>query len=173
VPSGVVTPFSATFTLGATDATNGLMVEVFTSSTVTCTNKNFALSDWQLELGSVKTPYEMRPIGVELALCQRYYESLSYPSNSIITIGQALGVSNATFSVNFQKKRAIPTVTISGPLIYLTAAGSSAGNVSNANVISDINVRFSDTSLSGLVAGNATIIFPNGAAGIFNISAEL
>jgi hypothetical protein len=75
VPSGVVTPFSATFTLGATDATNGLMVEMFTSNTVTCTNKNFALSDWQLELGSVKTPYEMRPIGVELALCQRYYQA--------------------------------------------------------------------------------------------------
>ena len=31
----------------------------------------------QLEEGSVATPFELRPIGLELSLCQRYYETIS------------------------------------------------------------------------------------------------
>jgi hypothetical protein len=40
----------------------------------------------QVELGSVATPFEQRPIGTELSLCQRYYEK-SYD------LGTALGTS--------------------------------------------------------------------------------
>ncbi len=38
----------------------------------------FDMAQVQLEAGSVATPFEVRPIGTELSLCQRYYES-SYP----------------------------------------------------------------------------------------------
>ncbi|MBU3613185.1 phage tail fiber protein [Polynucleobacter sp. MG-27-Goln-C1] len=37
-----------------------------------------AYSDVQLELGSVATPFEYRPYGTELVLCQRYYQK-SFP----------------------------------------------------------------------------------------------
>ena len=33
----------------------------------------FNITDVQLEIGPVATPFEQRPIGMELALCQRYY----------------------------------------------------------------------------------------------------
>ena len=33
---------------------------------------------WQYELGPVATPFEHRPIGTELALCQRYFQSFSF-----------------------------------------------------------------------------------------------
>lgn len=35
----------------------------------------FAVSGVQLEEGSIATPFENRPIGLELSLCQRYYET--------------------------------------------------------------------------------------------------
>ena len=35
----------------------------------------FDIAQVQLEAGSVATPFEMRPFGVELALCQRYYQT--------------------------------------------------------------------------------------------------
>jgi len=49
---------------------------VSTSSTQWAkTTGNFInVTEVQLEEGSVATPFERRPIGVELALCQRYYE---------------------------------------------------------------------------------------------------
>lgn len=39
----------------------------------TTNGKNFIISKIQLEEGSVATPFENRPIGLELSLCQRYY----------------------------------------------------------------------------------------------------
>lgn len=82
----------------------------------------FDIAQVQLEEGSVATPFEQRPIGTELALCQRYYEKSyiqnvkpgtpgagsathSYPINS--------GISwDVTFRCYYKvKKRTIPVVT--------------------------------------------------------------
>ena len=79
IPSGVTTPFSFTTTLGATDATNGIMLIVADSAVNTVTSKTYYTSDWQFEVGSVATTFEQRPIGLELALCQRY--TLVIPQN--------------------------------------------------------------------------------------------
>lgn len=38
-------------------------------------NSYMYVSGFQVELGSIATPYERRPIGLELSLCQRYYET--------------------------------------------------------------------------------------------------
>ena len=41
---------------------------------VSSVSGNLRIADIQLEAGEVATPFERRPYGVELALCQRYYE---------------------------------------------------------------------------------------------------
>ena len=63
----------------------------------------FHVTEVQLEAGSVATPFERRPYGAELSLCQRYYET-----QRLIT-QVTLAYSNTTWIV---EKRATPTLTI-------------------------------------------------------------
>jgi hypothetical protein len=67
------------------------------------------LGDVQLEPGSVATPFESRPIGLELALCQRYYEKSDLPPiwSGMVTVGHVYYNHNR-FKV---EKRAVPTMT--------------------------------------------------------------
>jgi hypothetical protein len=72
----------------------------------------------QLEKGSTATSFDVRSYGTELALCQRYYETTSYPSASQgLDTTQISIIWNANFSSG-QKylvaKRAAPTVTLYG-----------------------------------------------------------
>jgi hypothetical protein len=57
-------------------ATTGIEI-VFTGGAL-LGSQTLTYDDAQLELGSVSTPFEHRPIGLELMLCKRYYEK-SYP----------------------------------------------------------------------------------------------
>lgn len=52
---------------------------VFNSRTNSLGNQSgtFDIAQVQLEEGSVATPFEHRPIGTELALCQRYFQSIA------------------------------------------------------------------------------------------------
>jgi hypothetical protein len=79
----------------------------------------FDIAQVQLEEGSVATPFELRPIGTELALCQRYYEkSYRYDVNPATATSNSEvkgsrqnggGVAYVKYSVT---KRSQPTVTI-------------------------------------------------------------
>jgi hypothetical protein len=82
VPTGVVTPFTAIFTLGASDASNGLMLEVYAASPITCTSKNICLTDLQLEKGAIQTGFDFRHVGTELTLAQRYFQKYNTSSGA-------------------------------------------------------------------------------------------
>jgi hypothetical protein len=60
LPSGAANGLELSFTLGA------------------MTSGTFALTDVQLEEGTSVTPFERRSYGLELALCHRYFQKLSY-----------------------------------------------------------------------------------------------
>ena len=45
---------------------------------ITTNNANWYLTGVQLEIGTVATPFEHRPISMELSLCQRYYQKIQY-----------------------------------------------------------------------------------------------
>jgi len=84
------------------------------TSVVGTNGATFYITGVQLEVGSTATEFERRPIGVELALCQRYYE----------TVGTYLSTTSWTAIINpvFPKvqKRSNPTMTT------VPAAGSGA-----------------------------------------------
>jgi len=77
----------------------------------------------QLELGSVATPFEHRPYGEELALCQRYYYKQSSDNDFIAIKWQESGglydnryISEHYFPVTM---RAVPTINVSCQDIHL------------------------------------------------------
>jgi len=70
------------------------------------------LSLVQLETGSYKSAFEHRPYGMELSLCQRYYET-----GSVMARGYAASASSGYDAVLYSykaTKRAVPTVVLSG-----------------------------------------------------------
>jgi hypothetical protein len=84
-----VTTSYATYSLTAsidTASTTNIIVFIWSDVTDTTAGDFLYVTDVQLEPGPVATPFEQRPIGTELALCQRYYwtglpaTNLNFPS---------------------------------------------------------------------------------------------
>jgi len=104
---------SFTFTMTGVPE-NGVQVAIRLGAV---TDSNLLIDDVQLELGSVATAFEHRPIGVELAMCQRYYEVCNEPgvtySGSITNGGAYYAVYKHTVT-----KRVTPTTVITPALEY-------------------------------------------------------
>ncbi len=103
------------------------------------TNGNiFAVTGVQLERGSSATPFEYRPYGTELALCQRYYEVGQATDFYNFSGGTVIIGTGTRFLV---PKRAAPTMTVSyGSLQTITAIGfQSYGSISSANWYQSVN----------------------------------
>lgn len=62
--------YSYTFTIDKSANNENMCLEI---GFYTPSGTNTYIRDVQLEEGSVATPFEQRPIGLELSLCQRYY----------------------------------------------------------------------------------------------------
>lgn len=77
-------------------------------------SKTVSIAQVQLEIGSVATPFEQRPIGMELALCQRYYTQLGGNSaNDLIIQAYAgsAGIANSLSLTLPVAMRTAPTLT--------------------------------------------------------------
>lgn len=79
----------------------------------------FDIAQVQLEEGSVATPFEQRPVGLELSLCQRYYEVVDVKEQP----QAAVFYSNWRYLpvVSFTLKRVIPTASFLGSVVYPNA----------------------------------------------------
>jgi hypothetical protein len=129
---------------------------------------SFDIASVQLEPGTVATPFEQRPIGTELALCQRYFEK-SYPINN--SLGAVTGVGRWE-SVSFDgtnfydfgrlkfttRKRATPTMSLwstdgTGGAFFNLSTSANEGN-SRASNISDTGVHL-DCSNAAMTTDNA------------------
>jgi hypothetical protein len=128
----------------------------------------------QLEAGSVATPFERRPYGTELALCQRYFFSV----NAIGTSGTTVATTKAIFTLRPPvTMRSAPTVTYAnqGRITYATVVdyvGTYFGESrtitpdsigffytqsSGSTFTQNVPVALNDTSVSCVITGSAEL----------------
>lgn len=149
IPSGVPTFVSAMFN---PTVSNGIFVEAVFSGLGALSARDFHVSDFQLEAGSVATPLETRPLGVEMALCQRFFEA-----------GQCWATSTAASASLLQRTPLFFGVTKRDtPVLALSVA---SGKLTNPSAVA-------------LARNGASIEFASAAAGLdgvfnFTASAEL
>jgi len=121
-----VTTSYATYSLTAsvdTASTTNIIVFIWSDVTDTTAGDFLYVTDVQLEPGSVATPFERRPIGTELALCQRYFEV-----GTSSWFGYAGGGTGIGAHVSYAAtKRAVPTVATTA-FSYTNASGSTVDN---------------------------------------------
>jgi len=101
-------------------------------------NSTFQITGIQLEVGDTATPFEHRSYGQELALCQRYYQTLTVLNTTYSAAISYTGGSNAVLpTTNFSTMRAAPSVTF-----------DSSGNIEyyNGSAWADTTVAAQDTT---------------------------
>lgn len=112
----------------------------------------WTIGNVQLEAGSTASPFENRSYGVELALCQRYYEfgGLWFQSGGTPS---SQGTS-AYFSVS---KRSTPTITFTNT-VYSNGSGITnyTPSISGYNTLGSFAYYFVPTANGGYVTSNWT-----------------
>jgi len=139
IPAGATTGIEVVFTAGALLATQTL-----------------TLGDAQLELGGVVTSFEaQRPIGLELALCQRYYEKSYNAADALGTAGangyenwyNAQTAASASIKVTYKVPKRAAASSLS---IYSSATGA-AGNLRNITGAADVTASTTASGEAGFL----------------------
>lgn len=95
-------------------------------------NATWQITGVQLERGSVATSFEHRPYSIELALCKRYCEVLSYDYDTYTgASGFALTSGTAYFAFPFLEKRGSVVVNFNGGVVYQGQGLADTGNGTN------------------------------------------
>jgi hypothetical protein len=156
--AGAATPINATQTLTAAmtryqfsglvplNATQlGVLVSYAPSGTAAA-DDSITLNGFQLEIGSVASPFEHRDVQVELEICQRYAWLINEPATGVIVgVGGAVAAANAQvfyLATPVQLFKA-PAVTVAAGSFKVAAAaapaaasGLAAGSTHTPNAIS-------------------------------------
>jgi hypothetical protein len=91
----------------------------------------------QLEVGSVATPFERRPFGTELALCQRYAVMLGNSGNVYSNYGYGAAYTTTDISATVSlpvSMRAVPTVSFPGSGAFMFYRGGTNNTSDSANM---------------------------------------
>ncbi len=173
--SGTAGAWSGSNFISATGAT----------SVIGTLNATWYITGVQLEVGSVATPFERRPYGTELALCQRYYYRVTPGAVNLAFPGAGYSINTTAMDANIifpVTMRTAPSaleqsgtanqyaVNEAGTLISCSSVPVFVGSTTNA--VGSMRA----TVASGLTVGRAGIVrteSTNGATAYLGWSAEL
>jgi hypothetical protein len=169
---------TATGAVNGTTVANSGQVTLPANTNATIKFSSGTVSLVQLEEGSVATPFENRPIGTELDLCQRYCLSISQDGITSRHIGSGFWVSSTNgsqFVNHFVPMRATPTLSISSASHFSANNGASIYALTGLSVDTGSNNLISVldfTTASGGASGNASRIYMSNASAKITLSAE-
>jgi hypothetical protein len=135
-----------------------------TYNNCTAVNVTFHIRDVQIELGTVATPFERRPIATELTLCQRYYQRYVGAAYSIQLGGYNATGSNFLITMLIPPMRVSPTTTIIGTW--------SLTNCSNPGISAQPGNCMSLVFYTTITTTGSFLLLNNASSG-FDLSAEL
>ena len=159
--------FSTYFQITANQS-NGIEI-VFTCPSLIA-GQTLSIANVQLERGLTATPFEQRLIGIELALCQRYYQRLVDPGGTGVN-NAASQATRMTFPLKVQM-RASPTSTISGTMNFWNGAstGTATAFIGTFNTRDNGQLDFN----GGVGAGSGVVtLYTNGGSQYVDFMAEL
>jgi hypothetical protein len=138
-----VTTSYATYSVSAavdTASTKNIIVFIWSDVTDTTAGDFLYITDVQLEVGSVATPFERRPYGTELALCQRYYyRTATFTSGFLSSHAAINGIIAATVSFPVTM-RATPTGSIVTAFTLTNCTSTAISNITNNKLDVTVNV---------------------------------
>jgi len=114
------------------------------TSFVDATSRNLFITGFQLEVGSVATPFEHRSFGEELALCQRYFQTLTLGS----TYREITTTEYADFFPFNATMRASPTAAVVTQFKYWNV-----GTPTNVTPVFGTNTTGSNITMQSLTNG--------------------
>jgi hypothetical protein len=153
---------TATATVNGTARTKGQVFTLTANTNVVVAFSGGTFTDVQLERGTVATPFELRSIGQELALCQRYYAKsyeLSVAPGTIADFGAIIHntpVTTVRLGVQFPvQMRGTPAIVWFNP--ETGASGSVRDQSGGANLAAPAAGFVSEKTVftSGVVAAGA------------------
>ena len=134
-------------------------------------NATLYITGVQLEAGTIATPYEFNQYQVQLAQCQRYYQTyFDAPLCGVISGVSTAGRCNMVLPVVM---RTTPTAVMASPSYVFD--GDTAGGQTSISVayLNSSGIEFDlSLTLSTYIKGRAAIVY-RALNGVLNISAEL
>jgi hypothetical protein len=160
-------------TIGTTANTSALRLRLWVSGgsdlnpsaqSIGAQNNTFDFWGVQVEPGTIATPFEQRPIGTELALCQRYFHFLNPTAGPQTTTATRVST-NAEFMYNFPvTMRTAPNITVTTLGSIYTYSTASASNITSYGVVSSYPQRI-------FLLANATASAATGTGCVVDYSA--
>ena len=122
---------------------------------------NFKIALVQLEAGSVATPFETRPIGIEQSLCKRYYQTIGGSPNNFGVQGYTTAGNNVGHTVTFPEMRSVPTIVLP------TMTNTNTAGLVVSNPSTSVLYMYATATATGYVASL------NAGGGLVTMNAEL
>jgi hypothetical protein len=167
---GVGSTYSAT--AGAWTGTSNIFSATGATSVVGTNGATFYITGVQLEVGSTATSFDYRPIGTELSLCYRYFESSnatgSFPYMPMTGYSGSQIYGNYTYKVT---KRGTPSIQFAGTwdILYNSAGRTFTSITTDGIAINNVALVLNGSGW----AGGGAVFCANNTVNAIQINAEL